>query len=164
MHAGGAEVSSSEPVAPPIRVEMVVVKQDLEDCRPLINEESEDGPLLTEVERGEPARAAASTRTSFSSRLAASLGLEDKDADIFIVRAQVALITLAMGVAEIDDSALLALFALAHAGRAPNTCAVTMPQHCLHACTLRVRGVFVIKTIVALFITLLLQRSVTRYY
>ena len=121
MHAGGAKLSSSEPLAPPIRVEMVVVKQDSEDCRPLIKEESEVGALLTEVTR-EPAKAAASTRASFSSRLAASLGLEGREADIFIVRAQVALITLAMGVAEIDDSALLALFSSVRAS-ACGTCA-----------------------------------------
>ena len=57
-----------------------------------------------------------STRASFCSRLFASLGLDEKEADVFTVRAQVVLITLAMGVAEIDDCTLLALFALSIAG------------------------------------------------
>ena len=84
---------------------MVVVKDDSE----------QDGPPPTKVE-SEPAGAAVSTRASFCSRLFASLRLDEKEADVFTVRAQVVLITLAMGVAEIDDCTLLALFALSIAG------------------------------------------------
>ena len=96
-----ADAVSPEPVAPPCQVEMVVVKDDSE----------QDGPPPTKVE-SEPAGAAVSTRASFCSRLFASLRLDEKEADVFTVRAQVVLITLAMGVAEIDDCTLRAPLAV----------------------------------------------------